>query len=245
MKKTYTKIVTVFLISFFASTLFYNANAEPTQIENINVVEAYVRPDVISAGERVELKFILKNKSVADVGLVGRLIVDGKNVSEKEITIESGKEGDIIFHYSFTKKGLYKASVLIGLMDEKEKYVQRKIWSDEVVVKKREIVGIKLKIVGGITIYPPLPKPDEDVELAVEIKNIGNKQANDVVIIFYADGSHIDREIVDIDAGESITVMVVWQAVKGEKLIRVVVDPKREFNHYRYDNTKERWITVR
>jgi CARDB protein len=242
MKKAYSKILMVFLIGLFATTLLYQANAEPTQIENVNVVEAYVRPDVISVSERVELKFILKNESIMNVELVGRLIVDGENVSEKEVAIESGKEGDLIFHYSFNKKGLYKVSVLI---DEKGEGLHRKIWSNEVFVKEKEIVGIELKIVGGITIYPPFPKPDEDVELAVEIKNIGNKEANDVVVIFYADGSNIEREIVDIGAGELITVMVVWQTIEGEKLIRVVVDPKGEFGDYQYDNTKERWITVR
>ena len=244
MNKNCLKFLSLSFICLLFLSL-YQTQAYPYQLEKIVLKESFVRPDVILAGERVELKFILKNEFGVDVGLIGRLIVDGKEVSGNEISIESGKEGALILNYNFSKKGLYKVSVLIDLIDEKEKGVQNKIWDDEVIVKEREIVGIELKIVGGISFYPPFPKPDEDVELTIEIKNVGSKEANDVVVMFYADGSYLEREIVDIDAGESITVMVVWQADKGEKLIRVVVDPKGEFGDYRYDNNKERWITVR
>lgn len=242
MKKTNLKIAFIFFVAVVSSSMTCRIDALSFQSESIVLVEEHFRPETVIVEERVELKFILKNESATDTVLVGRLIVDGKDISEKEITVGGGQEGDLLFHCIFEKEGLYKVSVSIA---EKGKGADKKIWEREVTVEEREIVGVELKIVGGISFYPSFPKSDEEVELNVEIKNIGNKDAKDVDVFFYVDTTQIDREIVDINAGESVTVMVVWDAVKGERLIRIVVDPKGEFGDYRFDNIRERWMTIR
>jgi len=247
MIKNNIKKSVVFSLVFFSLFLVCCRGARAFQADDVVLVKGYIRPEAALTGERVEFKFILKNESDAYLRLAGRLTVDGRDAAEKEIAIEGGEEGDLLLYHVFESAGLHRAEVSIApvVSPEGKKGAYRKIWDGEMSVKKREIIGVELKIIGGISVYPPLPKPDEEVELTVEIKNVGNKDAKDVVVIFYVDGSNLEREMVDIDAGESVTVMVVWESVSGERLVRVVVDPKGEFGDYRFDNIRERWITVR
>lgn len=242
MKRNHFKTAFVLSLIVISSCLIFGTDARSFQPEEIVLVQGYVRPETVAVEERVELKLILKNESSKAALLVGRLIVNGKEISAEEIIIEGGREGDLLFYCIFEKAGIYDVSVSIS---EEGKRRGKKIWEREVAVKEREIVGVELKIVGGISFYPAFPKSDEDVELTVEIKNVGNEDADDVFVLFYVDTTQIDREIVDIRAGESVSVTVVWDAVEGERLIRVVVDPKGEFGDYRYDNTRERWMTIR
>ena len=239
--------VLIFSLVFCGLFMACLQGARAFQTEDVVLVSGYTRPEAALTGERVELKLILKNESDVDLRLAGRLTVDGGDASEKEITIEGGEEGDLLFYHVFESAGLHRAEVSIApiISPEGKRGAYRKIWDGGISVKERGISGVELKIIRGISVFPPLPRPDEEVELTVEIKNLGNEDARDVMVIFYIDGSNLEREMVDIDAGESVTVMVVWEAVSGERLIRVVVDPKGEFGDYRFDNIKERWITVR
>lgn len=246
MKRDMKKSV-VFSLVFFALFLVCRQGALAFQTGDIVLVGGYIRPETALAGERVEFKFILKNESNVDLRVSGRLTLDGADASETEITIEGGEEGDLLLYHVFESAGLHPAELSIApvISPEGKRGDYRKIWDGGVTVKEREVLGVELKIVKGISIYPPLPKPNEEVELSVEVKNTGNEDAKDVMVVFYIDGANLDREIVDIDAGESVTVMFVWDAVSGERLIRAVVDPKGNYGDNHFNKVSERWITVR
>ncbi|MBN1572045.1 MAG: hypothetical protein JW984_02495 [Deltaproteobacteria bacterium] len=252
MKKASIRISLLALIVFLvplANRHIGLAVAQSRDIDEVILAEAFLKPEKkIYIGDRIEIKLILKNESDRNMEIAGMLSIDGKGVLQKEIIIKKGEEGDLLYYYALEDIGRHDISVHIKDNGEKDRGgwgSAREIWSGEITAEKREIVGVDLRIVGGISVYPPLPKPDEEVELTVIIKNVGNENAKDVVVIFYVDGSSLEREIVDIDAGESVIIMVVWEAVDGEKLIRAVVDPKGVFGDYHFNNVREKWVTVR
>jgi hypothetical protein len=104
---------------------------------------------------------------------------------------------------------------------------------------------IDLRIVGMLNLQPPLPDEGDDVQLGVLVENRGVKDAQDVVVYFYEDDVHFDKETVDIRAGDTVYLETVWTADSGDSYLSVTVDPGGDFSEDRRDNSVGVWVTVR
>lgn len=87
------------------------------------------------------------------------------------------------------------------------------------------------------------PLPDENVVIDATIHNIGDTDANNVSILFYArkgesGGERIGEDIINVAAGQQTTASALWNAVPGYHEIYVVISPFSDFLEKAYDNNK-------
>ena len=105
--------------------------------------------------------------------------------------------------------------------------------------------GVELRVAGMLDIHPPLPGPDEEVEIGVWVENRGDEDASDVLVYFYEDGRSFDREVVDVRAKDMFYIEVSWTADEGDHYLSVAVDPGGEYDEDKGDNRTGTWVMVR
>jgi len=232
------------LLGLFSSLLFVSAEKPP--VEWVIFKDIFIRPETIGVEDRVEIKLIVENASSKDLPLTGKLVIDGKEITSSASLIPSGGEGDILFYITFHKPKAYELTVIVSPegSDEYQRLWQR-LWSGAVVVKGKQIKGVELSIDGSLSIYPPFPTPNENVEIGVTIENIGSEPAQDVPVYFYQNDHAFDRVTIDINAMDSEFVSVPWSAPAGEYHIRAVIDPQGTIGENKDNDSVTRWVIVR
>lgn len=208
--------------------------------------ESFIRPQAPTATEKVEIKLIFENISPEDKNVTGRLFVDDIAVDESTAFVPSGGEGDFLLYFKPQSPKVYKVLVKLYETEGDESHeIPGEFWQTDLSVGKEIVRGVVLKIVGGLDLYPPFPEPGDDVEIGIEVENLGNEEARGVSAYFYEDGFSFDRIVVDIHAGDSAYVTTLWTADEGDSYIEVVVDPGGEVTGGGMNIRSGRWITVR
>nr|WP_320190281.1 PKD domain-containing protein [uncultured Desulfobacter sp.] len=87
------------------------------------------------------------------------------------------------------------------------------------------------------------PNHGAPVTITATIKNIGDIDANEVKILFFdgdpeESGISIGEKTIDLPAGETTTVSIPWQAVRGTHTIHIIISPFNEFLEQTYDNNR-------
>ncbi len=230
----------------FLPAILYSEETDIYASDLLLIKESFIRPQTPTAGEKVEIKLIFKNISPEDKNVTGRLFVDGIAADESTTFVPSGGEGDFLLYFKPQSPKEYKLSVkLYEVMGDVSPEIPGEFWQTDLLVGKEIIRGVLLKIVGGLDLSPPFPDPGDDVEIGVEVDNLGNEEARGVSIYFYEDGFSFDRTVVDIHAGDSAYVTTLWTADQGDSYIEVVVDPGGEVTGGGMNIRSGRWITAR
>lgn len=243
----YLYIVFCFFIGSFFFPIVSSGEDTDTQPGDLLVLkESFIRPEAPTANEKVEIKLIVKNVSQADKTVAGRLFVDSVATDESTLFVPSGGEGDFLLYFKPQSPKEYEVSVgLYEVIEDVYREIPGKFWKTDLLVGEEVIHGIILKIVGSIDLSPPFPDSGDNVEIVVEVENIGDEEARDVSIYFYEDGFSFDRTVFDIHAGDSAYVTAIWTADKGDSYIEVVVDPGGEVTSGGMNIRSARWITIR
>jgi len=87
------------------------------------------------------------------------------------------------------------------------------------------------------------PDPGEEITINATIHNVGEADAHNTSILFYAgdpatNGILAGEDVIDVEAGDSAEACIEWTAVEGVKEICVLVSPYNEFLEQYYTNNR-------
>ena len=237
--------ICIFIVGFFISAISHGEETD-TDPSDFFVKESFIRPEAPTANEKVEIKLIFENISPEDKNVTGRLFVDNIATDESSVFVPSGGEGDFLLYFKPQSPKEYKLLVKLYEVEGDESHeIPGELWQTDLLVEKEIIRGVVLKIVGGLDLYPPFPDLGDDMEIGIEVENLGNEEARGVSVYFYEDGFSFERVVVDIHAGDSAYVTTLWTADEGDSYIEVIVDPGGEVTGGGMNIWSGRWITVR
>lgn len=240
MKKA---IISIFILAAIVFSLSWMpVGASGSDIDVVEIEEVLIRPEIIIVGDRVEIELILKNPSKDIVNLIGKLLVDDTVADKVDAFIPINGVGNLVFSITFKNPNRYDVSCLISVEGSE---ASREIWRETLNVTPYIKRGVELNIRGGIYLDPAFPEPGDDVEISVTVENLGDEDASDVSIYFYEDGFPFEREVVDISAGDSVYVMMMWPAEEGDTFLEVKVDPEGQFKDDKMNNRASEWVKVR
>ena len=101
---------------------------------------------------------------------------------------------------------------------------------EEAVRPQRPLDGIDLEFLGSrIELRNPSPRAGEEVEMAVVVRNSGNRDVRRVQVIFYDNLRLFASEQIDLEPGGQIRLISRWRATPGSHTLSVIIDPARHF----------------
>jgi len=190
-------------------------------------------------------EFVINNEAstaikVTNVGQLAskvtdlRLLVNNKLVKKQRVkALKPGGTETIFFKWTPKERMTYSLVYEVDKADRiKEYYEDNNMLHKKVVALAPKYNWFIKK--GSLILVPSEPKTGEEARIYFSIRNEGRGQENLLYHVF-VDNKRITRAVADVKPDSTYTVgvapqeKITWKATGGRHVIRVIIDPEKDF----------------